>query len=162
MKDIADFVPTRQGDRRRQGSMGHGLRQEGPSPAALHRRLALQEGNGGQWMTNGKTGRRMGHPARRHPPVGSSVSRGGDVKRARRLFIDRKNIFDWLTVRPHVAGGGMTFWRRPGPARAIAKQIFWYTAFTADMASPACGRQSRWNPKGACALASTARTGGRA
>ena len=68
-------------------------------------------------------------------PVGSSVSRGGATNGPAAVYALTKYI-DWLKKYAPPEAAGMTFSEAgPVPAQgAIAQQIFWYTAFTADMA----------------------------
>ena len=68
-------------------------------------------------------------------PVGSSVSRGGAVNGPAAVYALDKYI-DWLDKYAPPQASGMTFSEAgPVPAQGqIAQQIFWYTAFTADMA----------------------------
>ncbi|MCB2216498.1 ABC transporter substrate-binding protein [Desulfofustis glycolicus] len=68
-------------------------------------------------------------------PVGSSVSRGGATNGPAAVYALTKYI-DWLKKYAPPEAAGMTFSESgPVPAQgAIAQQIFWYTAFTADMA----------------------------
>ncbi|BHH85177.1 ABC transporter substrate-binding protein [Desulforhopalus sp. 52FAK] len=68
-------------------------------------------------------------------PVGSSVSRGGATNAPPAVYALTKYI-DWLKKYAPPEAAGMTFSEAgPVPAQgAIAQQIFWYTAFTADMA----------------------------
>ena len=70
-------------------------------------------------------------------PVGSSVERGGDTNGPAAVDSITKYL-DWLKTYapPHAAG--MTFSESgPVPAQGnIAQQMFWYTAFTADMVKP--------------------------
>ena len=70
-------------------------------------------------------------------PVGSSVARGGDTNGPAAVYALTKYI-DWLKKYAPPEAAGMTFSEAgPVPAQgAIAQQIFWYTAFTADMAKP--------------------------
>lgn len=70
-------------------------------------------------------------------PVGSSVSRGGATNAPAAVYALTKYI-DWLKKYAPPEAAGMTFSEAgPVPAQgAIAQQIFWYTAFTADMAKP--------------------------
>ena len=70
-------------------------------------------------------------------PVGSSVSRGGATNGPAAVYALTKYI-DWLKKYAPPEAAGMTFSEAgPVPAQgAIAQQIFWYTAFTADMAKP--------------------------
>ena len=70
-------------------------------------------------------------------PVGSTVARGGATNGPAAVYALTKYI-DWLKKYAPPEAAGMTFSEAgPIPAQgAIAQQIFWYTAFTADMAKP--------------------------
>lgn len=70
-------------------------------------------------------------------PVGSSVERGGGTNSPAAVYALEKYI-DWLKKYAPPEAGGMTFSEAgPVPAQgAVAQQIFWYTAFTADMVKP--------------------------
>ena len=67
-------------------------------------------------------------------PVGSCVARGGATNDAAAVYAVTKAI-DWLKKYTPPEAQGMTFSEAgPVPARGdIAQQMFWYTAFTADM-----------------------------
>lgn len=67
-------------------------------------------------------------------PVGSSVTRGGATNSPAAVYSLQKYI-DWLQAYAPPEAQGMTFSEAgPVPAQGnIAQQIFWYTAFTADM-----------------------------
>ena len=67
-------------------------------------------------------------------PVGSTVVRGGATNGPAAVYSVAKYI-DWMKKYAPPAAAGMTFSESgPVPAQgAIAQQIFWYTAFTADM-----------------------------
>ncbi len=67
-------------------------------------------------------------------PVGSSVSRGGAANSPAAVYALQKYL-DWLRAYAPPEAQGMTFSEAgPVPAQGgIAQQIFWYTAFTADM-----------------------------
>ncbi len=67
-------------------------------------------------------------------PVGSSVERGGATNGPAAVYSVAKYI-DWLKAYAPPAAAGMVFGEAgPVPAQGqIAQQIFWYTAFTADM-----------------------------
>ena len=67
-------------------------------------------------------------------PVGSCVTRGGATNGPAAVYSVEKYI-DWLQNYAPPAAAGMVFGEAgPVPAQgAIAQQIFWYTAFTADM-----------------------------
>ena len=70
-------------------------------------------------------------------PAGPSVTRGGDTNGPASVYALTKYI-DWLKKYAPPEAGGMTFSEAgPVPAQGnIAQQIFWYTAFTADMTKP--------------------------
>ena len=70
-------------------------------------------------------------------PVGSSVSRGGDTNGPAAVYATTKYV-DWMRQYAPPEAQGMTFSEAgPVPAQGnIAQQIFWYTAFTADMTKP--------------------------
>jgi glycerol transport system substrate-binding protein len=67
-------------------------------------------------------------------PVGSSVTRGGATNGPAAVYATTKYV-DWLNKYAPPEAQGMTFSESgPVPAQGnIAQQIFWYTAFTADM-----------------------------
>jgi len=67
-------------------------------------------------------------------PAGSSVERGGDTNGPAAVYSIEKYV-DWLKKFAPANAAGMTFSESgPVPAQgAIAQQMFWYTAFTADM-----------------------------
>ena len=67
-------------------------------------------------------------------PVGSCVARGGATNDAAAVYAVTKAI-DWLEKYTPPEAQGMTFGEAgPVPAQGnIAQQMFWYTAFTADM-----------------------------
>ena len=67
-------------------------------------------------------------------PVGSCVARGGATNSPAAVYAIEKYV-KWLNEYTPPAAAGMTFGEAgPVPAQgAIAQQMFWYTAFTADM-----------------------------
>jgi glycerol transport system substrate-binding protein len=67
-------------------------------------------------------------------PVGASVSRGGATNSPAAVYALTKYV-DWMKKFAPKEATGMTFGEAgPVPAQGqIAQQIFWYTAFTADM-----------------------------
>lgn len=67
-------------------------------------------------------------------PVGSCVARGGATNGPAAVYSVEKYV-DWLKQYAPPNAAGMVFSEAgPVPAQgAIAQQIFWYTAFTADM-----------------------------
>ena len=67
-------------------------------------------------------------------PAGSSVTRGGEANSPAAVYSVTKYI-EWLKKYAPPEAGGMTFSEAgpvPGQGK-IAQQIFWYTAFTADL-----------------------------
>jgi glycerol transport system substrate-binding protein len=70
-------------------------------------------------------------------PVGASVSRGGATNSPAAVYALTKYV-DWMKKYAPKEAMGMTFGEAgPVPAQGqIAQQIFWYTAFTADMTKP--------------------------
>jgi len=70
-------------------------------------------------------------------PVGSSVSRGGATNSPAAVYALRKYL-DWLDKYAPPEARKMTFSDAgPVPGRGhIAQQVFWYTAFTADLLRP--------------------------
>lgn len=69
-----------------------------------------------------------------YQPVGSCMARGGATNAPAAVYAIEKYI-DWLRNYTPPAAAGMTFGEAgPVPAQGqIAQQMFWYTAFTADM-----------------------------
>ncbi|KJZ18325.1 ABC transporter substrate-binding protein [Loktanella sp. S4079] len=67
-------------------------------------------------------------------PVGSCVARGGATNSPAAVYAIESYV-NWLTNYAPPAAAGMTFSESgPIPAQgSIAQQMFWYTAFTADM-----------------------------
>jgi glycerol transport system substrate-binding protein len=70
-------------------------------------------------------------------PVGSSVERGGATNGPAAVYATAKYV-EWLKKYAPPEAPGMTFGEAgPVPAQGgIAQQIFWYTAFTANMITP--------------------------
>jgi len=70
-------------------------------------------------------------------PVGASVSRGGATNSPAAVYALTKYV-DWVKKYAPPQALGMTFSEAgPVPAQGqIAQQVFWYTAFTADMSKP--------------------------
>lgn len=70
-------------------------------------------------------------------PMGASVSRGGATNSPAAVYALTKYV-DWMKKYAPKEATGMTFGEAgPVPAQGqIAQQIFWYTAFTADMTKP--------------------------
>ncbi|HEX6956907.1 MAG TPA: ABC transporter substrate-binding protein [Ferrovibrio sp.] len=94
-------------------------------------------GNGDKGIPNGKPVDEWGIRMEGCNPVGSSVERGGDTNGPASVYAVAKYV-DWLKKYAPPQAAGMTFSEAgPVPAQGnIAQQIFWYTAFTADMVKP--------------------------
>ena len=94
-------------------------------------------GNGDKGIPNGKPVDEWGIRMEGCRPVGSSVERGGDVNGPAAVYAVAKYV-EWLKKYAPPQAAGMTFSEAgPVPAQGnIAQQIFWYTAFTADMVKP--------------------------
>ncbi|TCP43971.1 ABC transporter substrate-binding protein [Rhodovulum marinum] len=73
-------------------------------------------------------------------PVGSCVARGGATNSPAAVYAVTKAI-EWLEKYSPPTAAGMTFGEAgPVPAQGqIAQQMFWYTAFTADMVGDGAG-----------------------
>ncbi|HTJ59394.1 MAG TPA: ABC transporter substrate-binding protein [Devosiaceae bacterium] len=95
-------------------------------------------GNGDKGIPNGKPvdewGIRVDAQSR---PVGSCVARGGDTNGAAAVYALAKYL-EWLKAYAPPEAQGMTFSEAgPVPAQGtVAQQVFWYTAFTANMVKP--------------------------
>ncbi|GLK83446.1 ABC transporter substrate-binding protein [Ancylobacter defluvii] len=94
-------------------------------------------GNGDRGLPNGLPVDEWGIRMEGCRPVGSSVERGGDTNGPAAVYSIVKYI-EWLKKYTPPQALGMTFSEAgPVPAQGnIAQQMFWYTAFTADMVKP--------------------------
>jgi glycerol transport system substrate-binding protein len=95
-------------------------------------------GNGDKGLPNGKPVDEWGIKVDENSrPVGSCVARGGDTNGPAAVYSIQKYL-DWLKAYAPPEAQGMTFSESgPVPAQGnVAQQIFWYTAFTADMVKP--------------------------
>ncbi len=94
-------------------------------------------GAGDKGLPNGKPVDEWGIRVEGCRPAGSTVERGGDTNGPASVYALTKYI-DWLKKYAPPEAAGMTFSEAgPVPAQGqIAQQIFWYTAFTADMTKP--------------------------
>jgi len=94
-------------------------------------------GNGDKGIPNGLPVDEWGIRMEGCRPVGSAVERGGDTNGPAAVYSIVKYV-DWLKKYAPPQAQGMTFGESgPVPAQGtIAQQIFWYTAFTADMVKP--------------------------
>lgn len=94
-------------------------------------------GTGDKGLPNGKPVDEWGIRVDGCRPVASSVSRGGATNGPAAVYAMEKYM-EWLKKYAPAEALGMTFYESgPVPAQGhIAQQIFWYTAFTADMVKP--------------------------
>ncbi len=94
-------------------------------------------GNGDKGIPNGKPVDEWGIRMEGCNPKGSHVARGGDTNGPASVYAIEKYL-EWLKKYAPPAAQGMTFSEAGAlPAQGnIAQQIFWYTAFTADMVKP--------------------------
>jgi len=94
-------------------------------------------GAGDKGIPNGKPVDEWGIRVEGCRPAGSTVERGGDTNGPAAVYALTKYI-DWMKKYAPPEAAGMTFSEAgPVPAQGqIAQQIFWYTAFTADMTKP--------------------------
>lgn len=94
-------------------------------------------GNGDKGIPNGLPVDEWGIRMEGCRPTGSSVDRGGDTNGPAAVYSITKYL-EWLKKYAPPQAQGMTFGEAgPVPAQgSIAQQIFWYTAFTADMVKP--------------------------
>ncbi|MEI8593588.1 ABC transporter substrate-binding protein [Photobacterium sp. Hal280] len=94
-------------------------------------------GAGDKGLPNGKPVDEWGIRVEGCRPVGSSVVRGGATNGPAAVYATTKYV-EWLNKYAPAEAQGMTFSEAgPVPAQGnIAQQIFWYTAFTADMTKP--------------------------
>jgi glycerol transport system substrate-binding protein len=94
-------------------------------------------GTGDKGLPNGKPVDEWGIRVEGCRPVASSVSRGGATNGPAAVYAMEKYM-EWLKKYAPAEALGMTFYESgPVPAQGhIAQQIFWYTAFTADMIKP--------------------------
>jgi glycerol transport system substrate-binding protein len=94
-------------------------------------------GNGDKGLPNGRPVDEWGIRMEGCNPVGSSVERGGDVNGPASVYAVTKYL-EWLKKYAPPQAAGMTFYDSALiPAQGnVAQQMFWYTAFTADMVKP--------------------------
>ncbi|EPJ90384.1 MULTISPECIES: ABC transporter substrate-binding protein [Pseudomonas] len=94
-------------------------------------------GSGDKGLPNGLPVDEWGIRVEGCHPAGSSITRGGDTNGPAAVFATQKYI-DWLKAYAPPQAAGMTFSESgPVPSQGnVAQQIFWYTAFTADMTKP--------------------------
>ena len=134
-EDIAAFFTGREQD----GKAVYGHMDYGKKDPSLGWRFTdawlSMAGNGDKGLPNGKPVDEWGIRVDANDrPVGSCTSRGGDTNGPASVYAVQKYV-DWLKAYAPPAAAGMVFGEAgPVPAQGeIAQQIFWYTAFTADM-----------------------------
>ncbi|MBI4921498.1 MAG: carbohydrate ABC transporter substrate-binding protein [Devosia nanyangense] len=135
-EDIAEFFTGRDLGT---GSKVYGHMDYGKKDPSLGWRFTdawlSMAGNGDKGLPNGlpvdEWGIKVDDQSR---PVGSCAARGGDTNAPASVYSIQKYL-DWLKAYAPPEAQGMTFSESgPVPSQgSIAQQIFWYTAFTADM-----------------------------
>ncbi|MFO1143675.1 MAG: ABC transporter substrate-binding protein [Amaricoccus sp.] len=137
-EDIAEFFTGREIDGKKvYGNMDYGKKDPSLGWRFTDAWLSMA-GNGDKGLPNGlpvdEWGIRVDENSR---PIGSCVDRGGDTNGPAAVYALQKYL-DWLKKYAPPAAQGMTFSEAgPVPAQGeIAQQMFWYTAFTADMVKP--------------------------
>ena len=134
-QDIAEFFNGKEIDGKKvYGHMDYGKKDPSLGWRFTDAWLSMA-GNGDKGIPNGKPVDEWGiRVDAQDRPVGSCVTRGGDTNGAPAVYSIQKYL-DWMKAYAPPEAAGMTFSESgPVPAQgAIAQQIFWYTAFTADM-----------------------------
>ncbi|MUZ62776.1 ABC transporter substrate-binding protein [Agrobacterium vitis] len=137
-EDIAKFFTGREiGGKKVYGSMDYGKKDPSLGWRFTDAWLSMA-GNGDKGLPNGKPVDEWGIRVNdKDQLTGSCVDRGGDTNGAASVYAVTKYL-EWLKKYTPPEAQGMTFSESgPVPAQGnIAQQIFWYTAFTADMAKP--------------------------
>ncbi len=138
-EDIANFFSNEvNGDGSIDGTKVFGHMDYGKKDPSLGWRFTdawlSMAGGGDAGIPNGLPVDEWGIRVEECHPVGSSVTRGGDTNGPEAVYALQKYI-DWLKAYAPPEAAGMNFSESgPVPAQGnIAQQIFWYTAFTADM-----------------------------
>jgi glycerol transport system substrate-binding protein len=133
-EDIAEFFTGREID----GQKVYGHMDYGKKDPSLGWRFTdawlSMAGAGDKGIPNGLPVDEWGIRMDGCRPVGSSVERGGATNGPAAVYSVEKYV-DWLKNYAPPEAAGMTFSEAgPVPAQGnVAQQIFWYTAFTADM-----------------------------
>jgi glycerol transport system substrate-binding protein len=133
-EDIAEFFTGREiGGQKVFGHMDYGKKDPSLGWRFTDAWLSMA-GNGDVGIPNGLPVDEWGIRMEGCSPVGSSVERGGDTNGPAAVYSIVKYL-DWLKKYAPPTAQGMTFGEAgPVPAQGqIAQQMFWYTAFTADM-----------------------------
>ena len=147
----------RQGDRRQAHLRPHGLRQARARPRLAHdRRLAVDGRRAEPGHAQRTPDRRVGHPHGEGfvQPVGASVSRGGETNSPASVYAIAK-WDEWLRKYAPPGAADYDFYQSlPALAQGnVAQQIFWYTAFTAEMVDAEERRQQHGRRQGQAAVA---------
>ncbi len=134
-EDIAEFFTGREiGGKKVFGHMDYGKKDPSLGWRFTDAWLSMA-GEGDKGVPNGlpvdEWGIRVNENSQ---PVGSCVARGGGTNSPAAVYSVEKYV-DWLKKYAPPAAAGMVFGEAgPVPAQGeIAQQMFWYTAFTADM-----------------------------
>lgn len=138
-EDIADFFTNKVKEldgKRVYGHMDYGKKDPSLGWRFTDAWLSMA-GTGDKGIPNGKPVDEWGIRVEGCRPVASSVARGGATNAPASVYALTKYV-DWLKKYAPPEAAGMTFSEAgPVPAQGnIAQQIFWYTAFTADMTKP--------------------------
>jgi glycerol transport system substrate-binding protein len=141
-EDIAEFFTNRVGGNGTvDGKKVYGHMDYGKKDPSLGWRFTdawlSMAGNGDPGIPNGLPVDDWGIRVEGCRPAGSSVTRGGDTNGPASVYALTKYV-DWMKKFAPKQAAGMNFSESgPVPAQGnIAQQIFWYTAFTADMTKP--------------------------
>jgi glycerol transport system substrate-binding protein len=141
-EDIAEFFTTKvNGNGTINGKKVYGHMDYGKKDPSLGWRFTdawlSMAGNGDPGIPNGLPVDDWGIRVEDCRPVGSSVSRGGDTNGPAAVYALTRYV-EWLKKYAPKQAAGMNFSEAgPVPAQGnIAQQVFWYTAFTADMTKP--------------------------
>lgn len=140
-EDIAKFFSTQvNGDGTIDGTKVYGHMDYGKKDPSLGWRFTdawlSMAGNGDKGLPNGLPVDEWGIRVEGCNPAGSSVTRGGDTNAPASVYAIQKYI-DWFKYTPPTARGMDFSESGPVPGQGtIAQQMFWYTAFTADLSNP--------------------------
>jgi glycerol transport system substrate-binding protein len=141
-EDIADFFTNKvNGNGTVAGKKVYGHMDYGKKDPSLGWRFTdawlSMAGNGDPGIPNGVPVDEWGIRVEGCRPAGSSVTRGGDTNAPASVYALTKYV-DWMKKYAPREAAGMNFSEAgPVPAQgSIAQQVFWYTAFTADMTKP--------------------------
>ena len=138
-EDIADFFTNKvknMDGKRVYGHMDYGKKSPDLGWRFTDAWLSMA-GTGDKGLPNGKPVDEWGVRVEGCRPVGSSVSRGGATNAPAAVYALTKYM-EWLKKYAPPEALGMTFYESgPVPSQGhVAQQMFWYTAFTADMNKP--------------------------